>query len=368
MYSLRNISIKTQVRRLRYFYIILKFLQHGIPKSILARKVIVWSTEAHSDFLDFSYSTGEIVKSKKNLRNSQSFENYFNASKSLGLLIEQHGMVIPTRMGEILTKFYEIESLIDKNPNIYCLTDIERFFFAYNIFLRDFDIIFVILSMLRNNQLELSFYLENFREAYLDRLENKMDNISLYHRDKVYDTYSRVLKWRSHKRYSEDIVSSRINWLLDLGIVDEEKLINEGKYTLSKESQILIENIPVISKTGFKDIDSNWFFDDFFKYFNSNNTSELFYWKSLSTEKQDEIITQSLDIFMHRFNTIGFPRLSVEQTTLFISLYSIYKFKVIIELNEILSWIGFKKAIGNYKLGYRKASRPGETYLAIYNE
>ena len=103
--SLRTISVKTQVRRLRYFQVLMRILESkGYPKEVLARKVINWSEEYHYHFQKYDSPSGEIVPSKTGLV-SQSFENYYVAAKNLGLLIEQHGFIIPTRIGEVLGKF-----------------------------------------------------------------------------------------------------------------------------------------------------------------------------------------------------------------------------------------------------------------------
>jgi hypothetical protein len=66
---------------------------------------------------------------------------------------------------------------------------------------------------------------------------------------------------------------------------------------------------------------------------------------------------------MNRFNSYGIPRLSVEQTCLFISLYTIEKHSITLDAQEVLDWIGFEKKLGRYNIGYRGASRPGESYL-----
>jgi len=368
--NFRAISIKTQVRRLRYFQILMRILESkGLPKEVLARKVITWSEEHHSHFELYNSSSGEIVSSKKG-RLSQSFENYFIAAKNLGLLIEQHGLVIPTRIGEVLGKLSEMDSGLTKLPNAYGLTVLEKFYFPYLLLSKDFDILITLFEMLSQGYSELPKFYEDYKTHYSKRLDRKMEFISQQDKSKLFDALQRVQGWKNPKRYSEDIIPSRLNWLIDLGLVDENKFPNEERYVLNGSGIRFFENLPTFPPEMQKEVSPQWLNSNYFGFIGEclKVECENFQrWNLLNIEGKQSLISEAIDVFLIRFNTFGIPRLSVEQTCLFISLFSLTKRKVIVEFEEILEWIGFEKEIGTLKLGFRGASRPGESYLIVSN-
>lgn len=365
--SFRTISIKTQVRRLRYFQVLMRILESkGYPKEVLARKAISWSEEYHFHFQKHSSPSGEIVPSKKGLV-SQSFENYYVAAKNLGLLIEQHGFVIPTRIGEVLGKFNEIDSGLASLSNIYELTMMEKFYFPYLLLTKDFDILATLLEMLAKGYSELPKFYEDYKTEYLKRLESKKEFIPIQEKSQVFDAYQRVHGWKNPKRYSEDIIPSRLNWLIDLGLVDSNRFQSEEKYFLSEIGVRFWKDLPLYSSDTYKDITVQWLKSAYFGFVSSCFALQNKSWVHLNPEEKRDLISETIAAFLVRFDTFGIPRLSVEQTCLFISLYSLTERQVIVEADEILDWIGFEKELNNLKLGYRGASRPGESYIIVSN-
>lgn len=366
MIMLRAISIKTQVRRLRYFQVMLKVLSiKGLPKKLLENKIVSWSLDNHDQFEKHIASTGEIVFSARKMH-SQSFENYFQAALSLGLLIEQHGFIISTRSGEVISKFNDSKNLAAPT-NSYQLSYIERIYFLYQIFSTDFDAFVTVLKMLHegNNKLQEFYKESNYKKYYLKRLEAKISYISNSHRNKLLESIRRVNGWKNAERYTEDIVPSRLNWMLDLGLIDQQKYVMTRDYYLSLEGRRLFQYLPRVGESDFIDLESDWLQKLFFRFIGQAKPGNirLRKWAKVADEQKKHIIIDALDVFMNRFNSYGIPRLSVEQTCLFISLYTIEKHSITLDAQEVLDWIGFEKKLGRYNIGYRGASRPGESYL-----
>jgi hypothetical protein len=352
---------------LRYFQVLMRILESkGYPKEVLARKTTTWSEEYHSHFQTYSSPSGEIVPSKKGLV-SQSFENYYGAAKNLGLLIEQHGFVIPTRIGEVLGKFNEIDPGLAGLSNVYELTMLEKFYFPYLLLTRDFDIFATLLDMLAKGYSELPKFYADYKAEYLKRLEGKMEFIPYQEKSQLFDAYQRVQGWKNPKRYSEDIIPSRLNWLIDLGLVDGIRFQTEGKYFFSETGLRFWDDLPMYSSETYKDITGHWLKSTYFNFVSSCFALQYQSWRLLNPVEKRDLISEAIATFLVRFDTFGIPRLSVEQTCLFISLYSLTQRQVIVEADDILEWIGFEKELDNLKLGYRGASRPGESYIIVSN-
>lgn len=338
----------------------------GFPKEVLARRVITWSEEYHPDFQKYISPSGEIVQSKKGLI-SQSFENYYVAAKNLGLLIEQHGFIIPTRIGEVLGKFNEIDPDLTCLANVYELTILEKFYFLYILLIKDFDILATLLEMLENGYSELPKFYEDYKAKYLKRLEGKMEYIHNKEKTQLFDAYQRVQGWKNPKRYSEDIIPSRLNWLIDLGLIDDSRFQREEKYFLNETGLRFWGDVPKYSPVAFKDITDQWLKTAFWGFACSCFSVQNQVWQILPPQEKKELISEAVTSFLFRFDTFGIPRLSVEQTCLFISLYCLSEKHIIVEADEIIEWIGFEKELHNVKIGYRGATRPGESYLILTN-
>lgn len=369
MVTLRAISIKTQVRRLRYFQVMLKVLSaKGLPKRVLENKIVSWSVDNHVHLEKYISSTGEIVPSMRK-QHSHSFENYFQAALNLGLLIEQHGFIIPTRSGEVISKITIDNEGLAVSVNSYQLSYIERIYFLHQILSTDFDAFVTVFKMLHEGNKKLQeFYKDsNYKKHYLQRLETKNRYISNSQRNKLLEALRRVKGWRNAERYTEDIVPSRLNWMLDLGFIDQQKYLKNKEYHLNHEGEKAFQFFPRMGDSNFIELQSGWLQKLFFQFVNQISLADIHLneWAKVSPEQKPQIIMDALDVFMNRFNSFGIPRLSVEQTCLFVSLYVLDKHSIVLETEEILEWIGFEKKLGSYKIGYRGASRPGESYLIV---
>lgn len=340
----------------------------GLPKRVLENKIVSWSVDNHDHLEKYVSSTGEIVFSIRK-QHSQSFENYFQAALNLGLLIEQHGFIIPTRSGEVISKITIDNKGLEVSANSYQLSYVEKIYFLYQVLSTDFDAFVTVFKMLHDGNSKLQeFYKDsNYKKHYLQRLETKTRYISNSQRNKLLEALRRVKGWRNAERYTEDIVPSRLNWMLDLGFIHQQKYLENKEYHLNHEGERAFQFFPRIGDSNFIDLKSDWLQKLFFRFISQIAPADihLHEWAKVPPKQKTQIIVDALDVFMNRFNSFGLPRLSVEQTCLFISLYALYKHSIALDAQEILEWIGFEKKLGSYNIGYRGASRPGESYLIV---
>jgi hypothetical protein len=368
MYKLRTLSIKTQVRRLKYFSIFIDFLREsGLQKKILERRMLDWSREKNSDFKKYISQSGEIVLKKPKIK-SHSFLNYLEAAVKLKLVYEETEYIKTTRIGKVLEAIRRICEP-DKNiDNPHELGTSERLLFLYVILSYDADLFITIMYMLYESPAEtLDFYLKSFQKNFLSRLKDKIKHVSPSESTKVNDALNRVNRWRNAIRYSEDIVPSRLNWLLDLGLLSEELYGKERKYQLNNLGKVLYESFPYIS-TQLKDINDVWVNENF------SNFLSLYYgdkkvkdWSQLGDDEKEKVMIEALFYARKHFSPLALPRLAVVQTFLFTSLFLLSQKQVKIEFDDIAEWIGFERIVNGRRIGLRMAARPEESYLLISN-
>ena len=367
MYQLRTISIKTQSRRLRNISVLLDALnKKGTPKSILQDKVIKLNLKHHYDFKRYISPSGEIT-SKSKQRNSQSFLNYYSALLNLDLANEQTGFVVPSRIGVTYKVLMELFNTGGQD-NAYKLHSHEKAFFFYIILKKDADYFLTIMDLITKlPQSTISDYIKKFKETYLDRLELKFHlPINSVERTKIQDNILRVKNWRNAKRYCEDIVPPRVNWMIDLGLINKKVYADNKKVQLNETGQITC-HIFAAQEAKILDVTDNWFIEGYGKlcariFFDNGATK---FWSSVSENEKHSLMKECLFHCQTSFITMGLPRLSVEQSYLFITIYLLFKRQVIIEFTDISMWIGQGRKIGSKKFALRQSARNYESYIAI---
>ena len=341
---------------MKYFSIALKYIgKRGIPKALLEDRIIKWSENNHDAFECYPFSTGEITK--KNI-NSQSFTNYFEALIRFDLINEQAGLVLLSKNGAVL---YEALKLLKESnsDDKYSISDVESFFYLNCIINKDFDLFVTVLMQLSNDpKMPISFYQLNFKAVYLEWLDSKRKLVQTQS-DKVEinDVISRVTEWKSPKRYSEDIIPPRINWMADIGLImvgsnNVFSLTNTGR-ALVRESQLFVNSEGWLS-TSLCSFFAKVFFNESVRF-----------WSDLDEKEKTYSIGKAIDLSLDAFKVLGILRLSVDQSFLFMQIYLLFKLSTVVETKQIGDWIGYEKIIGNKKIGLRKSARSYESYIIV---
>jgi len=370
--SVLYITVKTQVRRLKYLSISLKYLSHeGLQKQILNEFLLNWSKSNHACFEEYISTSGEITLPEGKAA-SNSLKAYYHAFKEFNLIIEQGNFVLPTKKGEVLIILLQYLSgpQPSKEINTYTLNLIEKSYFLPVLIEADYDIILSVLQLVDNypNQ-RLDSYLSYFPTFYLKRLESKLDKGEGIDVSLVLETTKRVSAWRSPKRYSEELVPPRLNWLIDLDLINLNA--GAGTYSLTAKGRYLYERI---ASSQFER--DNFVFDqDFWSssvisiigliYFQENN---LRLWENLGEFEREKCTHEALSIASKFFFVFGIPRMPAKSTILLTCLYLLNKHSISANFIEIINWIGQSRNLNGKVYGYRKAAREGEEYIIITNE
>jgi len=329
--------------------------EKGSNQDLVFYKVINWSKLNQDDFNNYKARSGEIIESKKITKTvSNSFKNYIEAAKQFKFIDEQFDQLYPSRTGSVLRLISENNDASVNNS--YELTIYEKIFFLHSLFKKDADYLLTVYYLLRKfPNRELGFYLNKFQDSYRKRLEYKMSVVETNQKDLVKDALLLVNNWRSPKRYSEDIVPPRINWMIDLNLVND------------KGNQIVEKFNDVIDNFDQENLSDDLVLKNYFHissqlYFNHH---EMIEWKELNETRKEKSIAPILNIAVKNFSPLKMPRISVEQTLLFISIMCLTSLNIIVELDELLEWIGYEKRIGSKIYGVRKTARTYESYIYV---
>lgn len=366
MEDLKTISIKTQVRRLRYFFLCINFLKKsGSPKIIFQKKLQRWAQENQSDLKKLYSSTGEITENKRELT-SQSFKNYLEAFGKFGLSKQINDLLIPTKICITLKALKDVvKQTIEKN-NSYELSSYESVQITYVILKQDGNIFITILKQIFDlkEPAQLVDLKKTYKDYYKSHLANILKASKHRNKDSIIEALNRVNSWKNEERYLEDIIPSRLNWMLDIGIIDQELYQNNGKYIFNKKGIEFCESLKLnhIFQHGFDQNYSETQINSLSKLLNDNDFER---WIDIDEQNRYRIFKESIYFAVDRFSSLKLPRFSIEQTFLFISLYNLFENKVLIEFHEIENLLTNEVQIENKIFSIRKAARASESYISV---
>jgi len=334
----KSISVKTQVRRLKY----LIYLMESIPKKGISQELLYNHLKLNNNFRKEVYSS-KVSDSGKLKFNSisptSSFRNYLNALRSLGLINYEKVATIPTNNGLIL------KSLIEKEFNLLT-EDLDyhiKVFLLSKILNHDFyrfDCVTRLLIDYPNKQ--LSFLLNLFQEYYIDYLSNKLKNSNEKEKQSISDMLLKIKQWRSPVRYCEDIIPPRLNWGFDLGLF----VRNDGKWKAKR-------NLDLIESISFNETCS------------LIGDSNFLYWKNVRKEIKFLNVGKYLRISNKIFSSLNFPRIPFSDSIDLVIFHLLKHNNIVAEKREIEDFIIKNEYIGNFKYQIRKSAREFESYIYI---
>lgn len=366
MFQFRVSTIKTQVRRLKYFTVIVNSIgKDGIKKELLQNKILQWNNNNEIENLK-EYSG--VISKPSNTLFSQSFNNYLDGALQWELINSEFEQIYFSRSSQVFKALINELDDFKEIKNNFQLNELEKMFYLRIILENDADIFLTVLTMLEKEEKPiLDTYLSKFQQYYKDRLINKANKVDSLYKYKISDAINRVNKWKSPKRYSEDLVPSRCNWMLDLGLINENKFLERKEYHLNDLALELKNSVLNIKELGIIDINAEWIETHFIQLINIiyRNDIKSEVWHNIDEDLKIDIFNDILNLLLKYFRVLGMPTLSLEQTMLFSTFYIFYKFNIICEYNDLINWIGNNRIIANRKIGIRKSTRNYESYLYI---
>lgn len=259
IYDSHNISIastNTKVRRLGYFKILSLFLlDGGVPSNLINRKFEIFCTR-FAEYISNAKNDKGIVKQSKN---GISAKPYIEVAQEFSYLNKLRNIYTSGKQFKVYQALQEKYSNSEKD--IFILNEFDKLFFLESILSSDYLYFSILLKMffqkreLEYKQLKITFQDEIIEKLKKVQKEAQIDNRSLIRN--LRSLIDRINKWEKPQIYLEHILMPRLNWMLDLGILEED---SNNKYRLSQFGDKLhltfegwdkVNEIPVISVVGF---------------------------------------------------------------------------------------------------------------------
>lgn len=218
--ELKILSINTKVRRLGYLKLLVSFFEkRNLCPISKFQRVFEHYCGSFDHLLDQrSESKGIIVETKT----GYSAKPYIELGVSLGIIRKD---ALSYRLGKIGKTYAILKNIIDGNgQNVFDLTDFDVFFFLERLLSTDFWYLSVILKYIFEKRTVLIKDMRSdFKELLLKDIIYLINSASEQNPSKVLPLKiieRRIMSWAKPEVYMEHVVTPRINWLLDLGLLE----------------------------------------------------------------------------------------------------------------------------------------------------
>lgn len=365
-------NVNTQVRRLAYFPALLSSAaRQNYNFNSLAMRLQAWGKE-HQEYLkNYFNTTGNVVpqlKPKKPRlptdRASHAAKRYVDFAENIGWLNQISGLYTITRTGRVLLTVEETASQnaqIDaKNP--FELNDSQKLFFIAELWRKDCDVLFTLFGLLSPYPTSLKKLQEHFGSSYRQHLEEKDKLLSgERERRELRERINNIKTWTSPARYAEQFVPTRMNWLLDLGLVS---ISSKGR----RDCHLTSTGIDYKSRlTGINVLGDDWYNNNFFKSIAHcfiSGERELRKWTDTVEDKQCLIVC--LRAAFKQLRRPPVPKFSVSQVIFFVCLTMAIGEGILIDYNEVLQTLTTPIQIdADHIVELRRAARENESYLIL---
>lgn len=366
-------NVNTQVRRLAYFPALLgSAARQNYNYNSLAMRLQSWGKD-HQENLDAYFNqTGNVVPKRKPKkprlptdRASHAAKRYVDFAENIGWLNQISGLYAITRTGRVLLTAGEAVTLAaarDEEENPFELNDIQKLFFIAELWRKDGDVLFTLFKLLGLYPVPLKTLQEQFGAAYRQHLEDKTRLVSgERERRELRERINNIKTWTNPARYAEQFVPTRMNWLLDLGLVS---ISPKGR----RECHLTSAGVNFKSRLpGTDALGDEWFNNLFFKsvapYFVSGER-DLCEWTSAAANK--ELLLDCLRSAFKHLRRPPVPKFSVSQTVFFVCLTMAVGDRVLIDYDDVLRELAAPVRIDkDYVVELRRAARENESYLIL---
>ena len=291
------LSTNTKVRRLGYFKIMSTFFDENkkYPLTIINKKFEDYCLEYKNELQDNSFKKGLIIKTKTGV----SAKPYIDTALDINLLSKVNNIY---NVGKSFKVYQNLKSQYSNSNNIFELTDFDKVFFLECILKSDFfyfsnllELFFLsgkttYLILVKKYQAQLILRLEDYKKQNTYDNRKNLKNIDVI--------LKRINSWEKAEIYLEHIIMPRINWMLDLDLlesINNEFILSEKGLKLFKHLCVWndINTDKVISSYSFVNRFMIHIFDDCYKFKVDKNQIDL----NNILEKIYYYIDYSFDLF-----------------------------------------------------------------------
>lgn len=354
------------VRRLRYVSQLIGFVAHTPQnRDVLATKLKNWSIKHDTDFTNYKYNTGA-AHSVKSSRRIDLAEGYITLSVKFGLLSEISNVFHLTRIGRVL--YCLLTDSSNASDNTFYLNEDERLFYTFQLLQKDADNLLTVLNIVQLHEtIDLKNLKENFYKSFTKRLKVKIATCSKeYTVNQLHDRYIKVReKWKKPVAYASYFLPPRLNWLLDLGLLDSSRESNRNLYQLTETSKKLLQILPNLNNSTVTDVSDIWFDTQFFSDMTPliSHSTDFKYWMEIDDNARMAICKEYLPKAFELFRQSHVPKISFKQTVLFLCLSFGREFNLISNISELIQWLQTPRILDNYIYEARISARENESYI-----
>lgn len=336
-------------------------LLHGesLSRQMLDNRLNTWSKE-HEPLLETYYvQTGQVTSTRRN----SSGDRYLELAQKARIIASLAGMYRATRVGLVL---YALVKHYKQAANPFFLSDVERVFYVYHLLMVDADLFLTVLDLVLNSpNSNLSTLQKGFQAAFLNRLDEKSSGTEeqLLKQTLLERRLSVSATWAAPERYAEHLVPPRLNWMLDLELLDPQSFQNH-RYVLTATGNKLLAKMPRIGSSPLHDVTDKWLSHDFW----SASTAAIVevlepkLWSHIDEADKDKFLLEPLREVFQFFRYSVVPRVSLAQATIYLSSRLLLDQHVLVSPDDLQTWLSSRK-IGKWHYQVRYSPRENESYI-----
>ena len=268
-----TLSTSTKARRLGYVKSIIKQFERSTyyPISYFSKIIENQSADLQDQLINYKLyyggnDKGQISKSFTGI----SAIPYLKLCEGLNTITTINNAFILTKQSKVYFHFNKMVNVDDQlkdkveyeynlfnhrtnASNVFIMNNIDRIFFLKQILIHDtlytvaiLDIINIIGSSFKSSDI-----ISTFKGFVIDEIARALKFASSTGRKELSVIQRRIDAWEKPLKYLQHIVEPRLNWYLDLGIIEQEDNGRTSTYKLSRAGQILNNFLAGISERWF---------------------------------------------------------------------------------------------------------------------
>jgi hypothetical protein len=366
------VNVNTQVRRLAYLPALLRLAaRQNLSTTILATRLEAWGKERQDDLRNYLNSTGSVVSQLKikrprlpTDRASHAAKRYVDFAQNAGWLTQISGVYAISRVGRTLLIVDEVltNHISEKERNAFKLSEAQRLFFINELWRKDGDVLFTLLGQLDPHPVPLKKIQEDYSIAYNEHLTRRIRHSSADQElSQLVQRLRSIKTWTNPGRYAEQFVATRLNWMLDLGLVMISSSARRECYLTPTGFQFK-HSLPLLDALSNEWLNS--FFLKTIAHFLADTDRQLLIWNG--SPEHRGLLLNWLRVAFHHFRRGPVPKFSLTQISLFVSIAMIIRNGVCLDHDDFLK--AMSKPIpfdNNNVVEMRLSARENEAYLIL---
>ncbi len=335
-YAPRNIHIlgtKTKVRRLGYYLAMAQYLAKNpkVPTSQIDRAFERHCSSYSAQLQNYQNPKGVIEVTQSGV----SARPYISLYKDSHWVTELSRIIIPGKQLVVLNKLRQYYSRA--GDNIFTLDCLDKAILLEVLLQNDYLFLTTLIEELYRHDESCNYnvLLKTFQTRIISKLQSekeKQESGTVYARN-LNKVTKRIKEWKKPDKYLEHIIMPRLNWLLDLSLVQFSGQSNTH-YSLSSRGTSLLEQLCFWTdlNIGFL-VDSTQFIRSYFVHL-FNETYKLGY-KHPNDGGLPAKVREYLQDCFSSFGTLAPNRITSSQAFTYIKWRLFYSDQLVVETSEL---------------------------------